>query len=92
MFRPEVADFGETRLYDLASGELRTTWQTQGSPQNTCPAFVRINGTLKLLITTAVEHMSDEARAQCPNAGQLFLADASVEDTGAELTATYTLP
>ncbi len=92
MFRPEVADFGETRLYDLASGELRMTWQTQGSPQNTCPAFVRINGTLKLLITTAVEHMSDEARAQCPNAGQLFLADASVEDTGAELTATYTLP
>ena len=41
MFRPEVAEYGETRLYDLSTGELKCTWQTLGSPQNTCPAIVR---------------------------------------------------
>ena len=66
MFRPEVAEFGETRLYDLQTGNLLTTWQTMGSPQNTCPAFVRVDGKLKLLITTAVEHMSDEGAASMP--------------------------
>ncbi|MEM1071001.1 MAG: SMP-30/gluconolactonase/LRE family protein, partial [Planctomycetota bacterium] len=75
VFRPEVAEFGETRWYDLASGELRCTWQTPGSPQNTCPALIPHDGQLKLLITTAVEHMSEEDQKRCPNAGQLFIAD-----------------
>ena len=91
MFRPEVAEFGETRLYDLASGELKTVWQTAGSPQNTCPAFVRIDGTLRLLITTAVEHMSSADQEQCPNAGQLFLAEANIADPGNDLTTRFIL-
>ena len=33
MFRPEVAEHGETRWYDIASGELRCTWQTHLSPR-----------------------------------------------------------
>lgn len=77
MFRPEVADYGETRLYDLATGKLRCTWQTSGSPQNTCPALVHHAGSLKLLITTAVEHLDDDAQRQCPNAGRLFVGDAN---------------
>lgn len=92
MFRPEVAEYGETRLYDLESGELRTIWQTPASPQNTCPAFVRIDGQLKLLITTAVENMTEEAQAQCPNAGKLFLAEiGDILDDGGDLTARYNL-
>lgn len=91
MFRPEVAESGETRHYDLESGELITVWQTSGSPQNTCPALTRVDGKLKLLITTAVEHMSEEAQEQCPNAGKLFLADTNLEDTGDELTARFQL-
>ncbi|MGC6443745.1 MAG: SMP-30/gluconolactonase/LRE family protein [Rubripirellula sp.] len=91
MFRPEVAECGETRLYDLASGELKTVWQTAGSPQNTCPAFVRIDGTLRLLITTAVEHMSSADQEQCPNAGQLFLAEANIADPGNDLTTRFML-
>ncbi len=79
MFRPEVAQHGETRLYDLETGQLRCTWQTAGSPQNTCPALIPHQGQLKLLITTAVEHMSPADQQRCPNAGKLFLADTDIE-------------
>jgi sugar lactone lactonase YvrE len=51
MFRPEFAEQGETRLYDLSTGELKCVWQTPGSPQNTCPALVRHGGKLVLVIT-----------------------------------------
>jgi sugar lactone lactonase YvrE len=89
MFRPEVADYGETRWYDLATGELQCTWQTAGSPQNTCPALVRVGGELKLLITTAVESMTVEDQQKCPNAGRLFLADVSMDDLGGPLSDCF---
>lgn len=89
MFRPEVAEYGETRWYDLDSGELRCTWRTPLSPQNTCPALVRHDGGLKLVITTAVEHMSAEAQMKCPNAGRIFIGDVDFEDDGSELTIRF---
>jgi sugar lactone lactonase YvrE len=89
MFNPNIADHGETRLYDIGSGQLLTTWQAPGSPQNTCPALVRHEGSLKLIITTAVEHMTDDARQQCPNAGQLFIADTDIVDDGSELGPVF---
>lgn len=81
MFRPEAAEFGETRLYGLADGELKCTWQTIGSPQNTCPAIVRHHGKLALVITTAVEHMSATDRQKCPSAGKIFLGELDLPDT-----------
>ena len=75
MFLPGVADHGQTRLYDIESRELKTVWQTAGSPQNTCPALVQHGDQLHLIITTAVEHMDAAARAACPNAGKLFSAE-----------------
>ncbi|CAD73487.1 MAG TPA: SMP-30/gluconolactonase/LRE family protein [Rhodopirellula baltica] len=78
IFHPGVAEHGETRLYDLATGELRTIWQTPGSPQNTCPALVPHEGKLKLVITTAIENFSAEDQSKCPNAGQLFLGETDV--------------
>lgn len=89
MFRPEVADHGETRLYDRQSGQLQCVWQTPGSPQNTCPALIRHQGSLKLLITTAVENMSAEDQQKCPGAGQLFLAETAIEDNGKELASRF---
>ncbi len=89
MFRPEVADHGETRLYDIATGTLQCTWQTPGSPQNTCPALVRHAGSLKLIITTAVEHMSEADQQACPNAGRLFIADTDFADEGGPLAPHY---
>jgi sugar lactone lactonase YvrE len=82
MFLPDAADAGQTRLYDLASGELKTTWRTPLSPQNTCPSLVRHDGAIKLLITTAVEHMSVQLRTHCSNAGRLFIADTDFEYIG----------
>lgn len=75
MFMPELAPHGETRQYDLSSGQLQRVWRTPASPQNTCPALIPHDGEVKLLITTAVENMSAENRAQCPNAGRLFVGE-----------------
>jgi sugar lactone lactonase YvrE len=75
MFLPKAAPVGQTRLYDIRTGKLRCVWETQGSPQNTCPAIVPYQGKLKLVITTAVENMSEADFKTCPNAGRLFIAD-----------------
>lgn len=79
MFLPQAAQFGETRLYDLASGECQTIWRTPLSPQNTCPALVEHDGSLNLIVTTAVENMSQEDQAACSNAGKLFIADSGLK-------------
>ncbi|MCA9139025.1 MAG: SMP-30/gluconolactonase/LRE family protein [Planctomycetales bacterium] len=79
MFLPQSAAFGETRLYNLESGECTKIWRTPLSPQNTCPALVQHAGILKLVITTAVEHMSIDDQAVCTNAGKLFVADSGLE-------------
>jgi sugar lactone lactonase YvrE len=89
MFRPEVADHGETRLYNLTTGQLQCVWQTPGSPQNTCPALVRHDGSIKLVITTAVEHMSEADQEKCPNAGRLFIGDTDFVDDGKPLALPY---
>lgn len=89
MFRPEVADHGETRLYDLSTGELSYTWQTAGSPQNTCPALVRHQNSLQLVITTAVENMSGADQEKCPNAGRLFLAEVDIHDDRRPLASRF---
>ncbi len=75
MFLPDYAPAGQTRLYDLKTGELKCVWETIGSPQNTCPAIVPHDGILKLVVTTAVENMPAENREKCSNAGRLFVAD-----------------
>jgi sugar lactone lactonase YvrE len=79
MFLPAAAPFGETRLYDLASGTCQKVWRTPLSPQNTCPALVEHDGGLRLVITTAVENMSQQDQAVCCNAGQLFVADSGFD-------------
>lgn len=72
---------GETRLYDLSDGSIQTVWTTPGSPQNTCPNLVDCDGRVVLVITTAVENMSDEVLAKCPNAGCLFVGETDFEKT-----------
>ncbi|TWU60070.1 SMP-30/Gluconolaconase/LRE-like region [Rubripirellula tenax] len=89
MFHPGVADFGQTRLYDRESGELKCTWQTPGSPQNTCPALVSFEGGLKLVITTAVENFSPADRDACPNAGYIFIGDTDMKDNGSVLSSVF---
>lgn len=94
MFNPWIDPQGETRLYDFDSGELICTWVTAGAPQNTCPALVRHDGSLRLIITTAVENLSAENLAKVPASGQIFVGETDVPgfaiaDPGGELVARY---
>lgn len=77
-YNPNPAPFGETRQYSLFSGELEQVWRTPNSPQNTCPLLLEMpDGSVKLIITTAVEHMPAERRADARQAGGIFIADTS---------------
>lgn len=83
-YNPNPAEFGETRQYSLYDGSLEHTWLTPGSPQATCPVLVELsNGEIKLVITTAVEHMVAERRAGAPNAGGIFIADTVFKSSSA---------
>jgi sugar lactone lactonase YvrE len=75
IYNPDAAPHGETRVYDLQSGKVLDVWETAGSPQATCPQLVELDGQIKLVITTAVEHMPSDRRASAPNAGCLFIGD-----------------
>jgi sugar lactone lactonase YvrE len=75
-YNPNPAEFGETRQYSLLDGELEHVWRTPLSPQATCPLLLETeDGVVKLIITTAVEHMPAERRVDSPNAGGIFMAD-----------------
>jgi sugar lactone lactonase YvrE len=74
-YNPNDAESGEARLYDLESKQATTVWRTPGSPQVTCPELVEVDGRIRLVLTTAVEHMSVERQPRYPDAGCLFIAD-----------------
>jgi sugar lactone lactonase YvrE len=75
-YNPNPAEFGETRQYSLNNGELERLWLTPNSPQATCPMLIEDTaGSVKLVITTAVEHMPAARRSDSPLAGALFIAD-----------------
>lgn len=75
-YNPNPAEFGETRQYSLSTGELERIWLTAGSPQVTCPLLIEDHeGSVKLVVTTAVEHMSADRRVDSLLAGGLFIAD-----------------
>ncbi|MCA9221098.1 MAG: SMP-30/gluconolactonase/LRE family protein [Planctomycetales bacterium] len=74
MFNPNDADFGEARQYRLATGELQQVWRCPRSPRVTCPQLVDLSGRVHLLLTTAVEGMTDDQLARHTNAGALFIA------------------
>ncbi|MCA9129084.1 MAG: SMP-30/gluconolactonase/LRE family protein [Planctomycetales bacterium] len=75
-YNPNPAAFGETRQYSMINGQLEHVWQTPYSPQATCPMIIETaEGTVKLVITTAVEHMPEQRRPESKNAGMLFIAE-----------------
>lgn len=92
IYLPDLADHGQTRHYDRASGQLRCVWRTPGSPQNTCPALIVDQGRVRLVITTAVENMSEENYQSCPNAGQLFLAETDFQDPSVIVPPVFQWP
>ncbi len=76
-YNPDPAPVGQTRQYSMLDGSLEHIWETPGSPQNTCPLLLPVDGAIKLIITTAVEHMPADRRGNSPDAGGLFIADTN---------------
>ncbi|MBI1310124.1 SMP-30/gluconolactonase/LRE family protein [bacterium] len=73
-------DFGTARQYSLADGSLEAVWTVEKSPRVTCPQLVRLDGSVKLILTTADEGMTPEQQARHTNAGCLFIADTDFDD------------
>jgi sugar lactone lactonase YvrE len=75
LYNPTDAPHGEARQYSLATGQVEAVWRTEGSPQVTCPQLVEIDGRIKLVLTTAVEHMPAARQKKATHAGCLFIGD-----------------
>lgn len=59
----------------LEDGAVLCEWIVPGSPRVTCPELVRMDGKVKLLLTTAVEGMPEAIRAHTPGAGCFYIAE-----------------
>lgn len=75
-YNPNDVEFGEARQYSL-SGELEAVWKVAQSPRVTCPQLVRIDGRVKLILTTADEGLTPAQQAQHINAGSLFSSETN---------------
>jgi sugar lactone lactonase YvrE len=79
-YNPNDVAAGEVRQYRLADGVLQAVWSVPGSPQVTCPQLVKFDGAVRLVVTTAIEHMSAERQVWYSNAGCLFIGDTPFAD------------
>jgi len=79
-YNPEAVSDGLARQFRVADGAVEAEWRLPGSPRVTCPEFVRLDGRIKILFTTAVEGMPEEIRRIAPSAGGIFLADTSLQE------------
>jgi sugar lactone lactonase YvrE len=79
-YNPADAPHGETRQYSLSNGQLEALWKTPLAPQATCPQLIGHEGQVKLIVTTAVEHMSPGRLAVHSNSGCLFIGDTPFSD------------
>jgi sugar lactone lactonase YvrE len=75
----EVSD-GLAQQIRVSDGAVVCEWIIPGSPRVTCPEFVKLNGKVKLLFTTAVEGMPAEIRRRAPGAGCMYIADTEFAD------------
>jgi sugar lactone lactonase YvrE len=84
-YNPEPAPFGEARQYSIATGATEAIWRTPGSPQVTCPRLVSHEGKVRLVLTTAIEHMTAERQAEAPQAGCLFWGETAFTELAEEV-------
>jgi sugar lactone lactonase YvrE len=82
LYDPGDANAGAARQYNMFTGKLETTWTCPGSPRVTCPQLIRHQGRVRLVLTTAVEHMPPEQQARHPHAGCLFVGDTGFSGIG----------
>jgi len=82
LYDPGDPASGAARQYSLSGGVLEAVWHCPGSPRVTCPQLVQHEGRVRLLLTTAVEHMDDGQQKRHPQAGSLFIADTPFTSLG----------
>ena len=82
LYDPGDPKAGATRQYNISTGKLETIWMCPGSPRVTCPQLIKHQGRVRLVLTTAVEHMPPEQQAIHPNAGCLFIGDTTFSSIG----------
>lgn len=92
LYNPGDPVAGEARQYGLQDGELQAVWKCSGSPRVTCPQLVEQAGRIRLVLTTAVEHMSVEQAGRHPSAGCLFIADTGFSSSGDQPTFRTPFP
>ena len=78
-YNPDPVPAGRAVRYDLKIGKAVEEWLTPGSPRVTCPLLVEHEGNVRLVLTTATEGMPAEMFEKCPEAGNLFWAETSLE-------------
>jgi sugar lactone lactonase YvrE len=76
-YNPHDVTRGLARQYSLSTGAPERAWAVEQSPRVTCPAFVEIDGTVQLVLTTAMEGMPEDQFAKNPAAGALFVAETA---------------
>lgn len=84
LYDPGDPEAGQARQYSLEDGSLQRIWRCPGSPRVTCPQLLEHDGSVWLVLTTAVEHMPDDQQARHPSAGSLFIARTDFHSIGAQ--------
>jgi len=74
-YNPESISDGVAQQFRLSDGAVLNEWIIPGSPRVTCPEFVKIDGKVKIVFTTATEGMPVGMRELAPDAGHFFIAD-----------------
>lgn len=90
LYDPGDPHFGSARQYEIRTGQLQAIWTCAGSPRVTCPQLIRHEGRVRLVLTTAVEHMTPEQKQRHPMAGALFVGDTSFTSIGDQ--PVFTIP
>jgi sugar lactone lactonase YvrE len=78
-YNPHDRDAGQSIQFSLETGEAEAVWKTEKAPRVTCPQLVRIDGSVKLVLTTAIEDMSVEKQEQYSNSGCLFIGETEFD-------------
>ena len=82
LYDPGNPRSGAAHQYRIADGKLESIWTCPGSPRVTCPQLIRHEGCIRLLLTTAVEHMPTEQQAMHSDAGCLFIGETDFDSIG----------
>lgn len=83
-YNPDLVSAGRAVRFNLTTGKALEEWTTPGSPRVTCPLLMPQPSGVKLVLTTATEEMPADLRAKCPEAGNVFIADTTLESCPAQ--------